>query len=121
MNNYNLKYPENILISRLYDQFSRKLRKMSLVAPPTIFYLYTVNIFSVCKIPWMVSPWIGVYRTEDVRGPGEGDTLYLPLDFDTYVNLTRVDEVTFRQGIFFIGDSSGRYIESVQGSALFQW
>ena len=63
----------------------------------------------------------GVYRTEDVKGPGEGDTLYLPLDCDTYVNLTRVDEVTFRQGIFFVGDSSGRYIKSVQGSALFQW
>lgn len=57
----------------------------------------------------------GVYQTSELKPSKDGDTIYLPLRGDVFVNMERADEITFSEGTFFIGDENGRYSRSVTG------
>ena len=58
----------------------------------------------------------GVYQTDVFKQSKEGDTIYLPLTGDLFVNLDRADEISFTEGLFFTGDENGRYCNSVRGN-----
>eukprot|EP00795_Rhopilema_esculentum_P004689 gene4689-20977_t len=63
----------------------------------------------------------GVYQTDVFKQSKEGDTIYLPLTGDLFVNLDRADEISFTEGLFFTGDENGRYCNSVRGTAMHIW
>ena len=54
-----------------------------------------------------------VYESEDFRPKGE--TLYTPLQDDVIVNTRNIEQFTFTNGSFFIGDESSRFSRTVQG------
>jgi len=59
-----------------------------------------------------------VYESEDCRPKGE--TLYTPLKDDVIVNTRNIEQFTFTNGSFFIGDESSRFNRTVQGKDTFQ-
>ncbi|KAL9951068.1 hypothetical protein ACROYT_G043663 [Oculina patagonica] len=60
-----------------------------------------------------------VYESEDFRPKGE--TLYTPLQDDVIVNTRNIEQFTFTNGSFFIGDESSRFSRTVQGVSLNMW
>lgn len=58
-----------------------------------------------------------VYQSEDFRSKGE--TLYTPLKDDVIVNTRNIEQFTFTNGSFFIGDESSRFSRTVQGNVMF--
>ena len=58
-----------------------------------------------------------VYESEDCRPKGE--TLYTPLKDDVIVNTRNIEQFTFTNGSFFIGDESSRFNRTVQGKDTF--
>ena len=54
-----------------------------------------------------------VYDSEDFRPKGE--TLYTPLNEEVMVNTRNIEQFTFTNGSFFIGDDSSRFNRTVQG------
>ena len=54
-----------------------------------------------------------VYESEECRAKGE--TLYTPLKDDVVVNTRNIEQFTFTNGSFFIGDESSRFNRTVQG------
>eukprot|EP00794_Sanderia_malayensis_P007972 gene7972-8831_t len=63
----------------------------------------------------------GVYQTDNLKHSKDGDTLYLPLNGDVFVNINNADEITFDEGVFFVADSAGRYSNSIEGKAMNIW
>ena len=55
-----------------------------------------------------------VYESEDCLPKGE--TLYKPLQDDVIVNTRNIEQFTFTNGSFFIGDESSRFNRTVQGN-----
>lgn len=60
-----------------------------------------------------------VYESEDFLPKGE--TLYKPLQEDVIVNTRNIEQFTFTNGSFFIGDESSRFNRTVQGISLNMW
>ncbi|KAJ7351658.1 hypothetical protein OS493_036208 [Desmophyllum pertusum] len=60
-----------------------------------------------------------VYESEDFRPKGE--TLYTPLQEDVIINTRNIEQFTFTNGSFFIGDESSRFSRTVQGVSLNMW
>ena len=58
-----------------------------------------------------------VYESEDFRSKGE--TLYTPLKEDVIINTRNIEQFTFTNGSFFIGDESSRFNRTVQGKETF--
>lgn len=58
-----------------------------------------------------------VYESEDFRPKGE--TLYTPLQEDVIINTRNIEQFTFTNGSFFIGDESSRFSRTVQGKVMF--
>lgn len=54
-----------------------------------------------------------VYESEDCRPKGE--TLFTPLKDDVIINTRNIEQFTFTNGSFFIGDESSRFNRTVQG------
>ena len=54
-----------------------------------------------------------VYDSEDFQPKGE--TLYTPLKEEVIVNTRNIEQFTFTNGSFFIGDESSRFNRTVQG------
>lgn len=60
-----------------------------------------------------------VYESEDCRPKGE--TLFTPLKDDVIINTRNIEQFTFTNGSFFIGDESSRFNRTVQGVSLNMW
>ena len=58
-----------------------------------------------------------VYESEDCRPKGE--TLFTPLKDDVIINTRNIEQFTFTNGSFFIGDESSRFNRTVQGTDTF--
>ena len=54
-----------------------------------------------------------IFESENFRPKGE--TLYTPLKEDVIVNTRNIEQFTFTNGSFFIGDESSRFSRTVQG------
>ena len=54
-----------------------------------------------------------IFESEDCRPKGE--TLYTPLREDVIINTRNIEQFTFANGSFFIGDESSRFRKTVQG------
>ena len=54
-----------------------------------------------------------VFHSENFRPNGE--TLYIPLREDTLINTQSVEQFTFTEGSFFIGDEESRFSRTAQG------
>ncbi|XP_076144278.1 uncharacterized protein LOC143126261 [Alosa pseudoharengus] len=61
----------------------------------------------------------GVYFSE--RWEPNGSTLYLPVNGSLLTNVDKYDQITFEQGLFFIGDLSGAFQQKAQGQAIHCW
>lgn len=60
-----------------------------------------------------------VYESEDFLPKGE--TLYKPLKEEVIINTRNIEQFTFTNGSFFIGDESSRFNRTVQGVSLNMW
>lgn len=60
-----------------------------------------------------------IFESEDCRPKGE--TLYTPLREDVIINTRNIEQFTFVNGSFFIGDESSRFRKTVQGVCLNMW
>ena len=58
-----------------------------------------------------------VFESEDFRPKGE--TLYTPLQADVIINTRNIEQFTFTNGSFFIGDESSRFSRTVQGIFIY--
>lgn len=61
----------------------------------------------------------GVYFSE--RWEPNGSTLYLPVNGSLLTNIDKYDQISFEQGLFFIGDISGAFQQKAQGQAIHCW
>lgn len=57
-----------------------------------------------------------IFESEDCRPKGE--TLYTPLREDVIINTRNIEQFTFVNGSFFIGDESSRFRKTVQGKLI---
>ncbi|XP_013396037.1 uncharacterized protein LOC106163089 [Lingula anatina] len=60
-----------------------------------------------------------VYQTEEFKP--KGSTLYIPLSEDVMINTSKIDEITFSTGNFFIGNEQGAFLRTEQGCAINMW
>ncbi|XP_032243132.2 uncharacterized protein LOC116621201 [Nematostella vectensis] len=60
-----------------------------------------------------------VFESEDYKPKGE--TLYVPLKNDVLVSMQNIEQVSFSEGSFFIGDDSNRFSRAEQGAAVHMW
>ena len=58
-----------------------------------------------------------VFESDDFRPKGE--TLYTPLQADVIINTRNIEQFTFTNGSFFIGDESSRFSRTVQGIFIY--
>ncbi|KAL2088286.1 hypothetical protein ACEWY4_015185 [Coilia grayii] len=61
----------------------------------------------------------GVYFSE--RWEPNGSTLYLPVNGSLLTNIDKYDQISFEQGLFFIGDASGAFQQKAEGQAIHCW
>ncbi|XP_042563928.1 uncharacterized protein si:dkey-109l4.3 [Clupea harengus] len=61
----------------------------------------------------------GVFFSE--RWEPNGSTLYLPVNGSLLTNIDKYDQISFEQGLFFIGDLSGAFQQKAQGQAIHCW
>ncbi|XP_006824671.1 uncharacterized protein LOC102801739 [Saccoglossus kowalevskii] len=60
-----------------------------------------------------------VFHSEDVKNKEE--TLYLPLQDDILLNTNSMEQISFNQGSYFIGDEMGTYVKSENGYVVNLW
>nr|DBA28514.1 TPA: hypothetical protein GDO54_008860 [Pyxicephalus adspersus] len=61
----------------------------------------------------------GIFQSE--RWKPNGSTLYYPLSSHLLVNFEKYDQISFDEGLFFIGDESGRCLQKEQGHVIHCW
>ena len=55
-----------------------------------------------------------VFHAESIK-INQRDTMYLPLLEDILINMNNIEQVSFADGAFFLGDQRGNYARSEQG------
>jgi hypothetical protein len=73
------------------------------------------NSFTCCKRFLPINSSNCIYESEDYKSKGE--TLYVPLRESVLVNVQNIEQFSFSEGSFFIGDESLRFSKVVQGIA----
>ncbi|XP_077126428.1 uncharacterized protein LOC143782628 [Ranitomeya variabilis] len=61
----------------------------------------------------------GIFQSE--KWKPNGSTLYYPVTSHLLVNLEKYDQISFDEGMFFIGDDSGGCSQKEQGHVLHCW
>lgn len=51
----------------------------------------------------------------------DSQTLYLPVQGDLLINMTRIEQVSFASGTFFVCDSAGNYASKESGQVVNFW
>ncbi|XP_077981875.1 uncharacterized protein LOC144436887 [Glandiceps talaboti] len=59
-----------------------------------------------------------VFQSEDIHG---SETLFLPLTEDILINMDTVEQISFSNGTYFIGNSTGTYVKSEPGHVINLW
>lgn len=78
-----------------------------------IFNDISSSSFACCKRFLPINSSNFIYESEDYKSKGE--TLYVPLRESVLVNVQNIEQFSFNQGSFFIGDESARFSKVVQG------
>ncbi|KAG8454530.1 hypothetical protein GDO86_000956 [Hymenochirus boettgeri] len=66
-----------------------------------------------------ILPNKGIFQSEDWKP--NGSTLYHPVCKHLLVNFEKYDQISFDEGLFFIGDSSGGCLQKEQGHVIHCW
>ncbi|XP_056430919.1 uncharacterized protein LOC130369551 isoform X3 [Hyla sarda] len=61
----------------------------------------------------------GVFQSE--KWKPNGSTLYYPVTSHLLVNFEKYDQISFDEGLFFIGDDSGGCVQKEQGHVINCW
>ncbi|XP_064415262.1 uncharacterized protein SI:DKEY-109L4.3 [Latimeria chalumnae] len=61
----------------------------------------------------------GVYLSELWKP--NGSTLYQPVTSSLMINMKKYDQISFEEGLFFIGDKAGGYLQKEQGHVIHCW
>ncbi|KAM4709861.1 uncharacterized protein O3C94_023697 [Discoglossus pictus] len=61
----------------------------------------------------------GTYQSQQWKP--NGTTLYSPVTSHLLVNFEKYDQISFDEGLFFIGDSSGGCLQKEQGHVMHCW
>lgn len=78
---------------------------------------YCIKSYVIIAGPFIhISGQKGVYFSE--RWEPNGSTLYLPVDGSLLTNIDKYDQISFEQGLFFIGDISGAFQQKAQGTGV---
>ncbi|XP_031569382.1 uncharacterized protein LOC116303905 [Actinia tenebrosa] len=83
------------------------------------FHDVSPTSFTCCKRFLPINSSNFIYESEEYKSKGE--TLYVPLRESVLVNVQNIEQFSFKQGSFFIGDESSRFSKVVQGVALHLW
>ncbi|XP_035698915.1 uncharacterized protein LOC118431733 [Branchiostoma floridae] len=60
-----------------------------------------------------------VFQSESWQPRGE--TLYQPLQFEVLVNATNIEQVSFSEGLAFVGNEAGAYVRTESGHMIHLW
>ncbi|KAG8594447.1 hypothetical protein GDO81_001206 [Engystomops pustulosus] len=61
----------------------------------------------------------GIFQSE--KWKPNGSTLYFPVTSHLLVNFEKYDQISFDEGLFFIGDDSGGCLQKEQGHVIHCW
>ncbi|XP_075720761.1 uncharacterized protein LOC142761448 isoform X2 [Rhinoderma darwinii] len=61
----------------------------------------------------------GIFQSENWKP--NGSTLYYPITSHLFVNFEKYDQISFDEGLFFIGDNSGGCSQKEQGHVIHCW